>query len=86
MKEKTRKGFLKAQDLVEIVASLDTQAMFTQKGVTKPTFSLRTALCWLVNLEWSYKKLKNGMYLNGHERPDVMKYRHLFIEHFISHE
>ena len=50
------------------------QAIFVQKGVTKLTISLRAAFCWLVNLRWSYKKLKNGMYLDEHERPDVMEY------------
>ena len=86
MKERMRKGFLKAQNLVEIVTSPDMKAIFTQKGISKPTISLKTVLHWLVNLRWSYGKLKNEMYLNGHERPDVMEYRQAFVEHFMSHE
>jgi hypothetical protein len=32
--EKTKGGFLKAQDVVEVVTSPEMQAMFTQKGIT----------------------------------------------------
>jgi len=65
MMEKTKEGFLKAQDLVEIVASPHMQAMFMRKGITKPIISNKTALCWLKKLGWSYGKLKHGLYLDG---------------------
>ena len=50
MMEKARGSFLKAQDVVEIVASPDMQAIFSQKGITKPTISIKMALCWLDKL------------------------------------
>ncbi len=86
MKEKAKEGFLKAQDLVEIVASPDIQAIFVQKGITKLSISEKTALHWLEKLGWSYGKLKNGMYLDGHERSDVVEYRRAFVERWMGHE
>jgi hypothetical protein len=41
---------LKAKDLVEIVASPELQAIFTRKGMTKASISLKTAHCWLEKL------------------------------------
>src|SRR5712675_821874 len=37
MVEKTKSGFLKAQDVVEIVASQEIQSIFTLKGISKPS-------------------------------------------------
>jgi hypothetical protein len=62
MVEKAGKGFLKAQDVVEIVASPRMQEIFARKGISKPSISDKTALRWLEKLEWTYRKLKNGMY------------------------
>jgi hypothetical protein len=67
LKEKAGAGFLKTQDVVDVVASLNMQAIFTQKGIAKETISVKTALHWLEKLGWTYRKLKNGMYLDGHE-------------------
>jgi hypothetical protein len=35
----------------------------------------RTAQCWLVKLGWKRTTIKKDVYLDGHERPDVVKYR-----------
>lgn len=35
----------------------------------------RTARRWLVKLGWHRTTIKKGVYLDGHERPDVVKYR-----------
>jgi hypothetical protein len=86
MKGKAEEGFLKAQDLMEIVASPEIQAVFVQKQITKPSISSRTALCWLEKLAWMYGKLKNGMYLDGHKRLDVVEYRQAFVECWMGHE
>ena len=86
MVEKAKGSFLKAQDLVEIVASPDMQAIFVQKGITKLSISVKTALCWLERLGWTYGKVRNGMYLDGHERSDVVEYRKVFVECWIGHE
>ena len=41
----------------------------------KKGLSERTARRWLVKLGWRRTKLKKGVYMDGHERPDVVKYR-----------
>ena len=71
---KNGKGFLKAEDVAEVVASPEVQAIFAWKGITKASISVKTALCWLKKLGWRYGKLRNGMYLDGHERADVVEY------------
>ncbi|KZT32519.1 hypothetical protein SISSUDRAFT_1072510 [Sistotremastrum suecicum HHB10207 ss-3] len=43
-------------------------------GLTK-AISPRTALRWLAAMKYQYGKEKKGMYLDGHEREDVVKYR-----------
>ena len=77
---------LKAKDIVEIVASPQLQAIFAQKGITKASISVKTALQWLEKLGWTYRKLKNRMYLDGHKRSDVVEYRQSFVEHWMGHE
>lgn len=86
MKEKATGGYLKAQDIVEIVASPKLQEIFERKGISKPSISIRTALRWLEKLGWTYGKLKHGMYLDGHERLDVVEYRQAFVERWMRHE
>lgn len=80
LKGKEREGFLKAKDVVDIVASSEMQAIFTQKGISKATVSVKMALRWLEKMGWTYRKLKHGMYLNGHKRSDVVEYRKAFVE------
>jgi hypothetical protein len=77
---------LKAEDVVEIVASPEIQAIFALKGISKPLISIKTVLRWLEKMGWSYGKLKNGMYLDGHERSDVVEYRQEFVERWMGHE
>jgi hypothetical protein len=86
MLEKARGSFLKAQDVVEIVASPEMQAIFSRKGIAKLTISIKTALRWLDKLGWTYGKLKHGMYLDGHERADVVEYREAFVKRWMQHE
>jgi hypothetical protein len=86
MRMMAKGGFLKAEDVVEIVASPELQAIFARKGITKATISIKTALRWLEKLGWTYGKLKNGMYLDGHERSDVVEYREEFVKRWMEHE
>ena len=86
MTEKAKRGFLKVQDVVEVIASLEMQAIFMQKGITKATISAKTALHWLEKLGWTYEKLKHGMYLDGHKRLDVVKYREVFVRRWMQYE
>lgn len=72
--EKAKEGFIKAIDVVDIVASLEMQANFTRLGICKPKISERTARNWLAKLKWRYGRTRNGMYIDGHEREDVVEY------------
>ena len=81
--EKGKNGFVMANDVVDIVSSPVMQAEFAQVGVHKPTISERTAHRWLSRkLGWRYGRHKNGMYIDGHERWDVVEYREQFVERF----
>ena len=86
LKGKEREGFLKAEDVVDVIASPEMQAIFAQKGISKATISIKMALCWLEKMGWTYGKLKHGMYLDGHKRLDVVEYRKAFVEHWMGHE
>jgi hypothetical protein len=86
MMEKAGKGFLKAEDVVEIVASPVVQAIFAQKGIAKVSTSVKMALHWLDKLGWTYGKLKNGIYLDGHERSNVVEYRKCFVERWMGYK
>jgi len=41
----------------------------------KADLSERTAWRWLVRLGWRNRLLRKGVYMDGHERPDVVEYR-----------
>ena len=43
-------------------------------GLSK-SVSERTAQRWLIKLGWRQTRLKKGVYMDGHERSDVVKYR-----------
>ena len=75
MMEKAKGSFLKAEDVTDIIVSPKMQVIFAHKGIRKESISNRTALRWLERLGWSFGKLKNGMYLDGHERLDMVEYR-----------
>ena len=84
--EKAKSGFIKAQDVCEIVASARVQTKLTQLGIDKPSISLSTAHRWLAKLKWRYGKRKNGMYFDGHERVDVVAYRNAFVDRWADYE
>jgi hypothetical protein len=44
MMEKGKEGFLKAQDIVDIIASPKMQEIFTQKNISKQSISIKMAL------------------------------------------
>ena len=57
-----------------------TPKMQVQLGSKKITTSVRTARRWLRKMDWRYGRKKNGMYIDGHEREDVVEYRKAFLE------
>ncbi|THU88378.1 hypothetical protein K435DRAFT_866342 [Dendrothele bispora CBS 962.96] len=49
--------------------------------------STRTARRWLIKLCWRLTQLRKGVYMDGHERPDVVKYRNeSFLPAMEKHE
>ena len=84
--ENVKGQYLKASDVVEVVASMEIQEIMRQKGIAKPSISERTARRWLAGLGWRYGKLQNGMYVDGHEREDVVEYRRQFIARWKENE
>jgi hypothetical protein len=79
LKECAKGGYIKATAVVKAVSCPEIQASFTQVGVCKPTITERTACNWLKKLNWRYEEKKNGMYIDGHEREDVVQYRKVSV-------
>ena len=50
------------------------------------SISEKTAQRWLKILGLKYGKYRPGLYADGHERPDVVRYRHEFLERFEQYE
>lgn len=48
--------------------------------------TLRTAQRWLKYFGWRYGKIKKGMYIDGHEREDVVQYRKEFLVRWSEYE
>ena len=50
--------------------------IFPELGITpKKPISLRTARRWLIKLGWRHTVVRKGVYMDGHERADVVRYR-----------
>ena len=82
----TKGQYLAASDIVEVIASVAVQEKFTLSGIIKPTISERTARRWLHKMNWCYGPTQHGMYLDGHERPDVVAYRDAFVARWKEYE
>ena len=84
--EKTERGSIKASDLVDVISSPKIQDHLKLVGIDRPFISERTAHRWLGTLGWRYGRQKNGMYIDGHEREDVVQYRTAFVQRFKQYE
>jgi hypothetical protein len=84
--ERVKGGFIKAEDICKIVAGEKIQGLFAQLGVHKPSISKATAHRWLGKLRWCYSKRKNGMYIDGHERDNIVAYRHVFVHRWADYK
>ena len=84
--EKAKGGHLDANILINIVSSPDIQAQFACADIDRPSISVRTSHRWLAKLGWQYGKQQNGMYIDGHERKDVVEYRQKFVDRFQQYE
>ena len=86
LSEKAKGGFIKAQDVCDIVATKTIQTLFARLGIDKPSISQSTAQRWLARMDWRYSRVKNGMYIDGHERDDVVAYRCAFVHRWAEYE
>ena len=68
-------GYIQAQDIVDYIAKPEAQEKLAGKACT--TIHHRTACRWLEKLNWWYTQKKNGMYVDGHERKDVIQINQL---------
>ena len=84
--QRAKNQYIKAADVVEIIASPEIQEKFAQIGVVKPSISERTAQRWLWKMRWRYRALRHGMYADGHEREDVVAYRKAFADRWMEYE
>ena len=84
LSEHAKKGFIKAQDVVEIFAGPEIQEQLHKLGIERTKISEHTGREWLRKFGWWYGKKKNGMYLDGHEREDVVAYRNAFVDQFMK--
>jgi hypothetical protein len=75
--------YIRAQDIVDYVALDEVQQRL---GFRKTSISLRTGQRWLKNLGYRYGRRRNGMYIDGHERSDVVAYRKRFCEQWAEYE
>ena len=67
-------GYVRAQDVVEVMATPEMKRYLGAKtGIT-----VRTGQRWLHKMNWRYGKATKGMYIDGHERADVVEYRKEF--------
>lgn len=85
LSKRVKNGFLTATDVVDVVSSPEMQAQIVKASFDRPTISLSTACCWLSKLGWWYGK-HCGMYVDGHEREDVVEYRQAFVNCFKPYE
>ncbi|CAA7270186.1 unnamed protein product [Cyclocybe aegerita] len=81
--EKAKDGYIRAQDIVDYVATKDVQERL---GVKARGITVRTARRWLKKLNWRYTRKRNGMYIDGHEREDVVAYRKAFVSRWQEYE
>ncbi|KAF8192784.1 hypothetical protein K438DRAFT_2017942 [Mycena galopus ATCC 62051] len=78
-------GHFTAQTLVDFVATKEIQDMLEQADIQKRSISVWTARRWLKRLDWRFGRRKNGMYVDGHEREDVIAYRTAFVKRWLEH-
>ena len=81
-----KNGYIRAQDIVDFMETPEMQQKLDEIGSRKKKISLRTAQRWLHAMGWRYGRKKNGMYVDGHEREDVVEYRREFIERWKVYE
>jgi hypothetical protein len=78
--------YITATDVVDIVSGTVMQEKFSHSGISRTSISDRTAHRWLQQLSWRYGPMRNGLYLDSHEREDVVAYRNGFVARWKEYE
>jgi hypothetical protein len=65
LSERAKDGFIKAEDVCEIVASEGVQVLIAQLRIHKPSISRKTAQRYLAKLKYCYSKKKKECILMG---------------------
>jgi hypothetical protein len=87
LQEKAKLNYIRAQDIVDFISSSDEMKEKLEKlGFKRKTIHVRTARCWLKAHDWRYAKKTAGMYVDGHEREDVVAYRDEFLKRWKKYE
>jgi len=77
-------GHFTAQSLVDFVASPEIQKRLEEADVQKHSISVWTARRWLKQLDWHFGCCRNGMYIDAHERDDVVAYHEAFVKRWLE--
>ncbi|THU75878.1 hypothetical protein K435DRAFT_706193 [Dendrothele bispora CBS 962.96] len=80
LSERSKDRYITAKDVVDVVASAEIQEKLKEAGIEKRAVTERTGREWLKKFKWRYSKKRNGMYIDGHEREDVVAYRKSFVD------
>ncbi|KAI0676399.1 hypothetical protein C8Q78DRAFT_17309 [Trametes maxima] len=81
------RDWLSAQAVGEVTPrcfqqSLNTTILPSLNVQLRQPLSERTARRWLIKLGWRRTTLRKGVYMDGHERPDVVKYHEVYQTKF----
>ncbi len=74
LQEKGKDGYICAQDIIDYISTPEMQRKLEKANIKKKSILLCTAQRWLRFFGWHYGKIKKGMYIDGHECEDVVKY------------
>jgi hypothetical protein len=81
LKSIAKDSYIKAQDVIDFIATDEMQVYFgVEKEAKQIKISESTAQRWLKKMDWWFRRKKNGMYLDGHERDDVVEYQNGFLK------
>lgn len=75
--------YIRAQDVVDFVSRPELQESL---GVRPAKISVRTGRRWLNKMSFQYGKRTTGMYIDGHEREDVVQYCVEFCKRWAKYE
>jgi hypothetical protein len=75
MNKRKAGDYIRGSDVVDYVATPEVQEKHGTIKITE-----QTGRRWLGRMGWRFKKIPKGMYIDGHEREDVVAYRIAFVD------